>query len=106
MGINTGIHPRTLLDVIATSMGQSRILTTSMEMLLNGESWGFLSDLAVKDMRLGVQLGENTGVPLEITSLVEQVITRYCDEGGSGTDFLQFLTEFLRRSGVHVSDEN
>ena len=102
MGVKAGIDPQTLLEVINTSLGQSIILERNMGLFLKGETWGFATDLAVKDMRLGVQLGGETGVPLEISTLVERVITRFRDEGGAGEDFIEFIRDFMQRSGVEM----
>ena len=102
MAVKAGIDPQTLLDVINTSLGQSIILERNMGLFLKGEHWDFATELAVKDMRLGVQLGGETGVPMEISSRVERVITRFRDEVGPGKDFLEFMRDFMQRSGVEL----
>ena len=102
MGVKAGIDPQILLEVINTSLGQSIILERNMGLFLKGESQGFATDLAVKDMHLGVQLGGETGVPLEISPLVERVITRFRDEGGAGEDIIEFIRDFMQRSGVEM----
>ena len=46
MGVKAGIDPRAPLEVINSSMSQSRIMKSIVEVFLNGESWGFDTALA------------------------------------------------------------
>ncbi len=109
MGAKAGIDPQALLDVIKPSMGHSKILERSMTLFLKGEGMYSATDLAVKDMHLGVQLGKEIGVPLELSPLVEAVITRFRDGGHGQEDITEIIRDFMQRSGVDMpkgSDRN
>ena len=101
MGARAGIDPRLLLDVITPSMGQSRILEHALAAFLDGETIGGTTDLAVKDMRMGVELAEELGVPVEVGALVRDIFIRFRDERGQGQDdYTELIQDYLNRSGV------
>ncbi len=100
MGVKAGIDPLTLLDVIKPSMGHSTFLERTMKLSLDGQPLHFVTDGAVKDMRLGVELGKELGVPLEVGLLVEKLITRFRDAGHGQDDTLQYIRDYMQRSGV------
>lgn len=102
LGAKAGIDPQALLEVIKPSMGHSRVLESSMTLLLKGESMHFATDLAVKDMHLGVELGKEVGVPLELSPLVEAIITRFRDGGHGQEDTMEIIRDFMQRSGVDM----
>ncbi len=104
MGVKAGIDPRTLLDVVKPSMGHSTFLERSMKLFLDGEPLHFVTDGAVKDMRLGVELGRELGVPLEVGPLVETLITRFRDAGHGQEDTLEYIRDYMQRSGVDLAD--
>ena len=109
MGAKAGIDPQALPDVIKPSMGHSKILERSMTLFLKGEGMYSATDLAVKDMHLGVELGKEIGVPLELSPLVEAVITRFRDGGHGQEDITEIIRDFMQRSGVDMpkgSDRN
>ena len=95
MGIKAGIDPKALLDAIKPSMGHSKIMERSMALYLKGQAIGSATDLAVKDMHLGVELGRETGVPLELSPLVESIFARFRDGGHGQEDFTEIIREFL-----------
>lgn len=66
MAARAGIDLQLLLEVMTPSMGQSRIFERTLSIFLSGKAIGSATDGAVKDMRLGVELGEELGVPLEV----------------------------------------
>jgi 3-hydroxyisobutyrate dehydrogenase-like beta-hydroxyacid dehydrogenase len=101
MGFKAGIDPQKLLDVIKPSMGQSIIMERVMGLWLNGEEMASTADLAVKDMKLGVELGKEMGIPLEISPLVEAIIKRFEADGKrSKVDMIAYVQDVMDRSGV------
>ena len=101
MGARAGIDPRLLLDVITPSMGQSRILEHALAAFLDRETIGGTTDLAVKDMRMGVELAEELGVPVDVGALVRDIFIRFRDERGQGQDdYTELIQDYLNRSGV------
>ena len=101
MGARAGIDPRLLLDVIAQSMGQSRIFEHAIAAFLDREAIGGTTDLAAKDMQMGVELAEELGVPVEVGTLVRDIFIRFRDEGGQGQEeYTELIQDYLNRSGV------
>jgi 3-hydroxyisobutyrate dehydrogenase-like beta-hydroxyacid dehydrogenase len=101
IGVKAGIDPQALLDMIKTSTGDSMVLFF-MGLFLKGEEMCSATDLAVKDMHLGVELGKEIGVPLELSPLVEASITRFRDAGHGQEDFVEMIRAFMQRSGVDL----
>ena len=104
LGVKAGLDPQVLLDVIKPSMGHSTFLERSMKLSLDGKPLHFVTDGAVKDLRLCVELGGELGVPLEVGPLVETLVTRYRDAGHGQKDTLEYIRDYLQRSGADLAD--
>ena len=104
LGVKAGLDPRTLLEVIKPSMGYSTFMERSMKLSLDGKPLHFVTDGAVKDLRLCVELGRELGVPLAAGPLVETLVTRYRDAGHGQEDTLEYIRDYMRRSGVDLAD--
>jgi len=105
MGAKAGIDLQRFLEVIAPSMGQSKMFERAISLFLSCGEIGSTTDLAVKDMTLGVELGRELGVPLEVGPLVRDMICRFREEGDRGSvEFTDMIQDFLLRSGVEVSN--
>ena len=100
LGVKAGLDPRILLDVIKPSMGHSTFMERTMKLSLDGKLLHFVTDGAVKDMRLCVELGRELSVPLEAGPLVETLITRFRDAGHGQEDTLEYIRDYMQRSGV------
>ena len=101
MGFKAGIDPQTLLSVIKPSMGQSIILERVIGLWLEGREMASTADLAVKDMQLGVALGHELGIPMELGPLVQSMIERFEDNGNrSKEDMIAYVEDAMERAGV------
>jgi 3-hydroxyisobutyrate dehydrogenase len=70
LSAEAGLDLRQAWEVIAASSGTSFVHETEGQLILSGSyDIGFTIDLALKDLGLALQLGEETGVPLELASL-------------------------------------
>ena len=104
LGVKAGLDPRTLLDVIKPSMGHSTFMERTMKLSLDGKPLHFVTDGAVKDLRLCVELGRELGVPLAAGPLVETLVTRYRDAGHGQEDTLEYIRDYLQRSGIDLAN--
>ena len=97
MGDRAGIDPKVLLNAIAPSMGQSRIFERTLATFLAGEEFGFSPHLATKDMQLAIELGQELGIPLEVSSRVRDVMTRFRDTADPDADvFTEMIRDYLK----------
>lgn len=104
LGVKAGLNPRTLLEVIKPSMGHSTFMERTMNLSLDGKPLHFVTDGAVKDLRLCVELGRELDVPLAAGPLVETLVTRYRDAGHGQEDTLTYIRDYMWRSGVDLAD--
>lgn len=102
LGARAGIDPQMLFEVIRPSMGNSRILERTMGMLLQGKGTSSAIHLAVKDMDLGVELGREIDVPLEVGPQVKTILARFLDQGLGNEDITEIIRQFIRRSGIEL----
>jgi 3-hydroxyisobutyrate dehydrogenase len=80
-----GLDLRLAYDVIAASSGTSFVHETEGQVILNGSyDIGFTVDLALKDLGLALELGAETGVPLELAELVHSAFARARERYGGG----------------------
>lgn len=80
-----GLDLRDAYEVIAASSGTSFVHETEGQVILNGSyDIGFTLDLALKDLALAAELGEEVGVPLELASTVRaRFVEAHARYGGS-----------------------
>lgn len=78
-----GLDLRQAWEVIAASSGTSFVHETEGQVILNGSyDIGFTMDLALKDLGLALQLGEETGVPLDLAQLTRETFVRASERYG------------------------
>jgi 3-hydroxyisobutyrate dehydrogenase len=88
IGVAAGVDLAVLRDNLLAGPAASQFLAVDvMSVLANGDyDEGFALALACKDLGLAVDLARATGVPAEVSALVEQIYRRaraqYGDEGG------------------------
>ena len=104
MGVEAGLCPQALYEVITTGMGQSMALDTHVRRALAGEAVFSSIDSAAKDMRLGLELARQMGTPSELTSFVDAAFAKLCDDGLGEADQIEVVREFMRQAGVDVSE--
>jgi 3-hydroxyisobutyrate dehydrogenase len=79
-----GLDLRRAWEVIAASSGTSFVHETEGQVILNGSyDIGFTIELALKDLGLALQLGEETGVPLELAQLTREAFVRAAERYGT-----------------------
>ena len=66
----------------------------------------FTPELLRKDLDLGLQAGDQQGVPLPVTQLTRDLVQRTLDAGHGGRDFAVLLEEQAKASGMTLTPEN
>lgn len=88
MGVRAGVSLPVLRDALAASPAASNVIERDLDRLFAAGDYdeGFTLDLVTKDLALAIDLGRETGTPLEVSALVEQLHRRaravYGDRGG------------------------
>jgi 3-hydroxyisobutyrate dehydrogenase len=90
LGVKAGVELGMLHKALAGSGASSKVLENDMlENVFHGDyKEYFRLALALKDVRLAVDLGRDTGVPLELSALVEQSMRRALLTYGDGGQLL------------------
>ncbi|GEP40001.1 3-hydroxyisobutyrate dehydrogenase [Nocardioides psychrotolerans] len=93
VGVRAGVRLDVLRDSLIASPANSTFLERDVLSILNDGDYdeGFAIALACKDLGLSIDLARSVGVPVEVSSLVEQVYRRarasYGDQAGEMTPF-------------------
>lgn len=113
VGVRAGVDLSVLRDSLVASPANSNFLERDVLSILDGGDYdeGFAIALACKDLGLSIDLARSVGVPVEVSSLVEQVYRRakaqYGDRAGEMTPFKLYedlIGTDLRRVGVARSE--
>ncbi len=107
MGVKAGIDPEVLLAVVNTSSGQSKSLGKIESAVLAGNySPTFALDLAHKDLRLALQLGEELGTPLSMGSLLINQFRQSIAKGHGPQDVSAMLRVLEENMGTEIRFQN
>jgi 3-hydroxyisobutyrate dehydrogenase len=107
VGVRAGVDPGTLRRSLLASAAASHFLEyDALSVLERGDfDNSFVLALACKDLGLAVDLARQTGVPAEVSALVEQIYRRaraqYGDEGGQMLPMK--LLEDLTKTPIRLS---
>lgn len=103
LGTAAGADPRTLIDVIRASSGNSTAVDRIERTVATGTfSPNFTIDLGCKDVGLAVALAREMGVPYRFGAIVEQLLLGLSGEGYGQDDTNQLLGRLERATGVSV----
>ncbi len=93
LGSKAGIKPALILDVLSGGMAANRIMEARRRNLLEHEfTPGFKVDLHHKDLAIALDTGDEIGVPLSLTALVQQMFCVLRTRGLGGLDHSALLT--------------
>jgi 3-hydroxyisobutyrate dehydrogenase len=88
LGAKAGVDPQKLYDIIQTSSGASWVMQQFPNTVFVGNfTPGFTVDLAHKDLRLALEMGDALSVPLMMASLCMNVMRQLRANGHGGDDF-------------------
>jgi 3-hydroxyisobutyrate dehydrogenase len=107
VGVRAGVDPATLRRSLLASAAASHFLERDVLSVLERGDFdsSFVLALACKDLGLAVDLARQTGVPVEVSAMVEQIYRRaraqYGDEGGQMLPMK--LLEDLTKTPIRLS---
>lgn len=89
LGVKAGVPAAKMLNIIQHSTGRSYVADRYGPCMLNGDyDPSFALGLALKDMRLAMELAETLGIELPMSGLVTDIYAKACDEYGKEANHL------------------
>ena len=100
----SGIDPKTVFEAIKGGLAGSTVMNTKGPMMLDGNfDPGFRINLHQKDLHNAILTGKDVGVPLVITSLVQQMIGSLINDGKGNLDHSAIANFMENMAGVTIS---
>ncbi|MGE3541679.1 MAG: NAD(P)-dependent oxidoreductase [Candidatus Tectimicrobiota bacterium] len=95
LGVKAGVEPQMIYDIVQNSSGASWAMRAFPQKIFAGDfSPGFMIDLAHKDLRLALELGDELSIPLMMGSVCMNFL-REARANGRGMDDLCGLMRML-----------
>jgi 3-hydroxyisobutyrate dehydrogenase-like beta-hydroxyacid dehydrogenase len=103
MGVQAGVDPKTLFDVLSNSGGRSHhFLKRFPHALQRDFAARFSMDMGLKDLRLALGLGQQVESPMPVAGLGAQLYAAAAAEGLGSQDFVAILRLFEEWAGVEA----
>ena len=100
----SGIDPQVVFDAIKGGLAGSTVMNTKGPMMIEGNfDPGFRIVLHQKDLHNAILTGKEVGVPLVITSLVQQMLGSLINEGKGNSDHSAIANFMENMAGVSIS---
>lgn len=89
LGVKAGVAAPEMLDIIKSSTGRSYVADRYGPCMLSGDyDPSFALGLALKDMKLAMELADTLDIELPMTNLVTQMYTDACEKYGTDANHL------------------
>jgi 3-hydroxyisobutyrate dehydrogenase len=103
LGVKAGVNPQLLYDIIQASSGASWALRQFPQKVFVGDfTPGFTIDLAFKDLRLALELGDELAVPLLMGSICINLMRQARANGRGGDDLSGLMRVLEGNLGLQV----
>jgi 3-hydroxyisobutyrate dehydrogenase len=103
LGAKAGVDPRTLYDIVQASSGASWAMRQFPQKIFAGDfTPGFTIDLAYKDLRLALEMGDDLSVPLLMGSVCLNLLRQLRAQGHGGDDLSGLMQVVEAAAGVQV----
>ena len=100
----SGIDPQVVFDAIKGGLAGSTVMNTKGPMMIEGNfDPGFRIVLHQKDLHNAILTGKEVGVPLVVTSLVQQMLGSLINEGKGNSDHSAIANFMEDMAGVSIS---
>jgi len=106
LGVKAGLDPQTIYQAIRGGLAGSTVLEAKAPMII-GRNFkaGFKIKLHQKDLNNALSTGKDLGVPLPLSSLVQQVLVSLVNEGRGEDDHSAIATFFEKIAKVEIRSE-
>jgi len=103
LGVKAGVDPKTLFDVLSNSGARSNHLNKRFPWALQRDfAPRFSMNNAIKDLRLGLVLGQEVGSPMPAASVIQQLFSAAAAQGHGEEDAVAVLRLFEAWAGVEA----
>ncbi len=93
LGSKAGVDPAKILDVLSGGLAGNQVMKVRRENFLRHDfTPGFRVDLHHKDLGIALAAGRQYGVPLPVTSLIDQMLLAVRRRGRGGDDHSALLS--------------
>lgn len=104
LGVKAGVGAPDMLSIIQNSTGRSYVADRYGPCLLNGDyDPSFALGLALKDMRLAMELAGTLDIDLPMSSMVADIYEHACEEYGADANHLIAVRMLERASDTYFS---
>ena len=102
----SGIDPQVVFDAIKGGLAGSNVMNTKGPMMIAGNfDPGFRIVLHQKDLHNAILTGKESGVPLIITSTVQQILGSLINDGKGNSDHSAIANFMEDMAGVKISED-
>lgn len=102
LGVKAGVPAADMLNIIQNSTGRSYVADRYGPCMLNGDyDPSFALGLALKDMRLAMELADTLGIELPMSGLVTEIYAKACDHYGKDANHLIAVRLLEEASGTY-----
>jgi 3-hydroxyisobutyrate dehydrogenase len=103
LGVRAGVDPQMLHDIIQTSSGASWAMRQFPQKVFAGDfAPGFTIDLAHKDLRLALEMGDELSIPLVMGSVCINFMRQARAKGRGGDDLSGLMRMLEEQLGLQV----
>ena len=100
----SGIDPQVVFDAIKGGLAGSTVMNTKGPMMIEGNfDPGFRIVLHQKDLHNAILTGREAGVPLMVTSMVQQILGSLINDGKGNSDHSAIANFMEDMAGVTIS---
>ena len=106
LGSKSGVRPDVIIDALLGGLARNRILEVKRDSLLEHDFRpGGSIDMTAKDLRIALECGEEVGVAMPFTALVQQLLGALRANGKGQLDHSALLTAFESAAGHRIGAE-
>ncbi len=104
LGVKAGLNPQVIYQAIRAGLAGSQVMETKIPMVLERNfKPGFKIRLHLKDIQNALATASDLGLPMFLTSFVQQILTSLVQEGKGEEDHSSIVTFFEKISGIQIS---